>query len=314
MVNLISFIVSCVVLVVAGSWVVKSLTKIARFLKVSEFVAAFIILAFSTSIPELFVGISAGLAKSSQLSLGNVIGSNIANLTLIMGIAIVLARGIKVRSKTIRSDANNIFFIALLPLILMFIGSGLSRIDGIVLLAVFIFYIFKLIKKRRRFGRKMEDRIRPKEIIINFLVFVISFSVLYFSAQYVVKYAELIALDLKLPQILIGLFIIAIGTSLPELIVGLRAVVGKHPEMVLGTAIGSVVANSTLVLGITAVIYPIKPDFLLFFTSAGFMMIIIFLFSTMTESGRKLYLKEGLSLIFLYIFFVMIEFYIHTLQ
>jgi len=312
--NLIFFIAACVVLVIAGSWIVKSLTKIARFLRVSEFVAAFIILAFSTSIPELFVGISAALEKSPNLSLGNVIGSNIANLSLIMGIAIVLARGIKVESKTVRRDATNMFFIALLPLVLMFIGNKLSQIDGAILLVVFIYYIFRLIRKRRRFVRKMEDSIKPKEIILSSLIFVIAFLALYFSAQFVVKYAELLAIGLKLPHILIGLFLIAIGTSLPELVVMMRAVTRRSSEMALGTAIGSTVANSLLVLGVTAVICPIEPDFLLFFTSAMFMLIVVFLFGTMTESGKKLYLKEGLSLIFLYIFFVMIEFYIHSLQ
>lgn len=312
--NLLFFIAACVVLVMAGSWIVKSLTKIARFLKVSEFMAAFIILAFSTSIPELFVGISAALSKSPNLSLGNVIGSNIANLSLIMGIAIVLARGIKVESKTIRHDATNMFFVALLPLVLILIGHKLSRIDGAILLAVFIFYIFRLVRKRRRFVAKLENQIKRKEIVLYSFIFIIAFVALYFSAQYVVKYAELLAIGLKLPHILIGLFLIAIGTSLPELVVGIRAVTSGSSEMTLGAMIGSTVANSLLVLGVTAIICPIEPDFLLFFTSAMFMLIVVFLFGTMTESGKKLYLREGLSLIFLYIFFIMIEFYIHSLQ
>ncbi len=312
--NLIFFIASCIVLILSGSWLVKSLSKIARFLKLSEFIAAFIIMAFSTSVPELFVGITSAIEKNPALALGTVIGSNIAALTLVIGIAVILARGIKIRSKMVRQDATNMFFIALVPVLLMFFGRSIERWEGAILVAIFVFYIWRMIKRRKRFEREYKDGVKVKDIIISSLIFLGSLVLLYLSAQFLVKYATLLALDLALPAILIGLFLVAIGTSLPELVFQTRAVLTKHPEMALGDCIGSVVANSTLVLGITALIYPIEANFLLFFTSAIFMLVIVFLFGTMVESGDKLYLREGLSLIFLYIFFIMLEFYIHTLQ
>ena len=88
------FVVACIFLAKSGSWIVKSLTKLAVYFKLSEFVIASILMAFATSLPELFVAISAAISKAPALVLGNIIGSNIANLTLIIGIPIVLAKGI----------------------------------------------------------------------------------------------------------------------------------------------------------------------------------------------------------------------------
>jgi len=270
-------------------------------------------MAFSTSIPELFVGITAALAKNSALALGTVIGSNIVDLTIVIGIAVILARGIKIESKKIQRDALYMVFIAALPIGLMLLGNKLSRLDGIILVCAFLFYMYHLIKERKGFKREVEERIKHWEIVLNVVIFILSLVLLFLSAKFVVDYATKISLELLLPPILVGLFIIAIGTSLPELVFNIQAVMKKHPEMALGDTIGSVVINSTLVLGVTAVIYPITADFLLFFSSAFLMLIIAFIFATFVESGKRLYLKEGIALLLLYSFFIIIEFYIKSI-
>jgi cation:H+ antiporter len=300
-------------MVISGSWLVKSLSKIASFLRMSEFVVGFIIMAFSTSIPELFVGITSALAGNSALALGTVIGANIANLTVVAGVAIVLSRGIKIKSSKTKKDALYMFFIALLPIALMLIGNSLSRMDGIILILVFFFYTYSLIKQRKGFKKELASKIGRWGILLSFVTFAFALVVLFLSARFVVKYATIISAELFLPPILIGLFLIALGTTLPELIFNIQAVLKKHPDMVLGDTIGSVVINSTLVLGITALIFPITSDFLLFFSSAIFMVIVCFLFATFVESGSKLYWKEGIAMVLLYSFFIIIEFYIQTL-
>jgi len=311
--DVIVFLVSCVVLVFAGSWLVKSLSKIAYFLHMSEFVIGFIIMAFSTSIPELFVGITSAMAKNSALALGTVIGANIIDLTIVIGVAVILARGIKIPSKKTQKDALYMVFIAALPIGLMLMGNELSRLDGVILIGVFLFYVFHLIKERKEFKKEIEERITHWDIVLNVIIFILSLVLLFLSAEYVVYYATEISMELLLPPILVGLFIVSIGTTLPELTFDIQAVIKKHPEMALGDVIGSVVINSTLVLGITSIIYPITANFLLFFSSALLMLVIAFIFATFVESGRKLYLKEGIALVLLYIFFIMIEFYIKTI-
>ena len=312
-VNLILFLISCIVLIISGTLLVKTLTKIASFLRLSEFVVGFIIMAFATSIPELFVGITSALTKNPALALGNVIGANIINLTLVIGIAILLGKGIKIESKKTKTDALYMVGIAALPMVLMVIGGSLSRIDGIILLAAFALYARRILQQRKLFKKEVEDSIKRKDIILTTILFVFSLALLFLSARFVVEYATSLSVDLALPPIIVGLFIISIGTTLPELTFGSRAVLAGHSEMALGNSIGSVIVNSTLVLGIASILCPITANILLFSVGAIFMVMIAFLFATFVESGNKLYIKEGISLILLYIFFVIIEFYIKTI-
>lgn len=309
-INLILFLIACIVLVLSGTFLVKSLAKIASFLRLGEFVVAFIIMAFATSLPELFVGITSALAKNPALSLGNIIGANIIDLTFVAGVITLLKKEIKIKSKAIKTDALHMFFMASLPVILMIIGNGLSRIDGVILLVAFAIYIKKLLKQRIGLKKELKNHIKRWDVVFSVFVFIASLVALFLSAKFIVQYATALSIDLMLPPIFIGLFLVSIGTTLPELTFESRAVLSGHSEMALGDLIGSVVVNSTLVLGVTSLIYPISANFLLFLTSSVFMLIVAFLFSTFVESGNKLYWKEGIAMILLYIFFIIIEFYI----
>lgn len=305
--NLLLFMGAAIILAASAYALTRSLSRIAAFLHMSEFVAAFVIIAFSTSIPELFVGITSALEGNPALSLGTVIGSNIADLTLVLGIAVVLARGIAVKKRSIQKDSVWMLFIAALPMVLMVAGRQLSRIDGAILMAVFIAYVVKQLKQRKHFHATLENRVNRWAVIGYVLLFVASLAVLFFSADFVVKYGSALAVDLLLPSILIGIFLIALATSLPELAFETASVKTGHPEFALGDSIGSVVANSTIVLGITALIAPITANFFLFLTSALFMIIICLIFVTFIYSGNRLDWKEGVSMIALYVFFVIIE-------
>lgn len=309
-INLLIFIAALIVLVLGGSLMVRTLSKIAAFLHLSEYVIGFVVLAFATSIPELFVGIFSAINKTPELILGNVIGANIANLTYIIGIPVLLARGITIQSKKTKKDAFWMIGLISLPMILMIIGNSISRIDGIILLIAFFTYAYKLLREGKQFTKELDNKTSHKQIIIYFLLFLFSLGLLYFSSDYLVKYAQLLAIGFDIPIILIGLFMVAIGTSLPELVSGISAVVHKYYEMGVGNVMGSVVANSTLVLGVSALIYPITANFLFFIISVFFMMIVAIIFTAFVEKGDKLSWIEGMSLVLLYIFFLMIEFYL----
>lgn len=308
--NLVYFFLACIVLAVSATFLVKNLVKIAEFLRITEFAAAFIIMAVATSLPELFVGIMSALTGNPALSFGNIIGANIIDLTLVMGIIIIASRNIKIKDKEIKKDAFFMSLIALLPLILFLIGNVLSRLDGLILLAIFFVYSRRLLKRQKKFKEKMKNRIKRYEIIFTMLFFIFSLGVLFVSANFIVKYATLLAVDLALPQIMIGLFLVSIGTTLPELTFGVRAAMLRHGEMALGDQIGTVICNATFILGVVALIEPITAAFAPFIIASAFLLLSCFLFITFTESGNRLDMKEGISLILLYIFFVMVEFYI----
>ena len=302
------FLLACVLLVIAGTLLVKSLIKLAAFLRLNEFIAAFILMAFCTSLPELFVGISSALAGKPAFSLGNVIGSNIIDLTLVAGIAVVLARGIRVESPVLRKEVYGMVLLATLPMVLMFIGQELSRFDALILLGAYAIYFYKMLTAgHARYQAPLKDHISPWAGLGAFLFFVACGVGLFYSAKMVVEYGTELAVELALPPIIVGLFFVALGTSLPELTFSARAALTKHGGLALGDLVGAVVVNSTIVLAVTAFIQPIVNSFFIFLTSAMFMIAITFLFATFIASGTKLSWREGISLIIFYVLFLIIE-------
>ena len=311
LVDALILIISAIVLAKSGTLLVRSLAKLARFLKVSEYMIAFVLVAFATSIPELFIGILSAINKNPEISLGNVIGSNIADITLIMGITVLLARKIKIESRFIFKDLFYMFLISLVPILLM-LDNTLSRFDGVILLVIFIFYMYMLITKKE--STEKTDNVEYTELFKNFGIFFISILLLLGSAEFLVRSATAISIDLNIPVFLIGLFIIAVGTSLPELAFNIKAVLMRHKEQAFGNIIGSVVANSTAVLGATAIITPIVAPFTLFIISSAFMIFSLFIFMTFIRSSNALTWREGIALLMLYMLFILVEFYIQGLQ
>ena len=299
------FLIICVFLGVSGNLVVKSLTQIAKHYQMREFVLGFLLVAISTSIPELFVGIFSALEKIPAISFGDVIGANIVDLTIVIGAAALLGKRVKVEKEINRRDIFYTTLIAFLP-ILLFLDQQLSRIDGMILLFVFSLYVIRLIFQRKHF-KMLKDGITRMQIFKQVVIFIISLVILLLSARFIVTFASQIAIELVLPQILVGLVIVGIGTTLPELSFETNSVRKGFSGMALGDLLGSVVINSSLVLGLTALIYPIKADFLPFLVGALFLMLILGIFAVFAKTGRRITRKEGIILLMFYVLFVIIS-------
>jgi cation:H+ antiporter len=266
-------------------------------------------MALATSIPELFVGISSALSNVPSISLGNVIGASILNLTLIMGIFILVGGGIKMNNGKVGKDIYYVLFSIILLITLFLIGQSLSRIDGLILLAFFVLNSYRMFQKRRKYEAKLrENNIKRLEIVLNVVIFMIALVALFLSSGYAVKYASLLAIDFQLPEIIIGLFLLSIATTLPELILGVRAIKLGHKEMAIGDQTGTVLANIALIVGIVALISPIKAEFTPFFVSSIFLLISTFIFITFLKSEKELKIGEGIGLILLYVFFMIVQF------
>jgi len=311
------FLIACVILAKSGALLVKSLKKLALYFHLSEFTIAFILVGIVTSLPELFVGITSALGKASNLSLGNAIGSNIVDLTLIIGLTVVLTRGIRVRSSIAGKDTLYMSIIALLPF-LFILNGHLSRIEGGILVGVFLLYLLRLFYRKKEFERSVFSQIknvsvkirnRSKPLISNLLFSVLGLFLLILSAWLIVKTSSILALALNIPLVLVGLLIVSIGTSLPELAFGIKAGFSGHKEMIIGNLFGSVIANSCLVLGVTSLIYPITlTNVNLFLITAFFMLISVMLFATFIRSKEKLSSLEGILLIAIYVIFIIVTF------
>lgn len=300
-------ILASVILVKSAHWIIKTLTYLAQYLRVPEFVVAFILAGIATSLPELFVGISAALNKTPILSLSNVLGSNIANLTLILGLTVILIKGLESETRTVQRNISYTSVLIIYPILLTLDGS-LSRIDGLGLLVLFALYILILFHQSQDFTKKLERAYR-KYLIKNLILFIISMILLLISAYIIVQASDRLAIELNISLFLIGLFLIAIGTSLPELVFGIQAATKKHKGMILGNILGSIAVNSTAVLGVTAIISPIMiKDINLLISSAMFMLVAYLLFIFFTRSKNRISWQEAFILFFFYMAFIIIQF------
>lgn len=306
--NLIMFFLSLIILIIASYYAVKTILWLAHALKISEFVMAFIIGSLATTLPELFISINGSLLNAGEIVLGNIVGSNIVDISLIAGIIFVFARELK--GKKIRTEAIWMFLLGCLPLVLFFIQKSLNVISGtILLISFFIYYIF-IFKIKKQFRKILKIEANVRQVFFNTLILILTFLLVYFSSFFVIEYGKLLAYDLKVSPTLIGLFLIAIGTSLPELTLGFQAIRLREPYVALGDLLGAVISNSTFVLGIASLINPITAKLTTMFIASLFFILSSYLFVTFIYSGKKLTAVEGVALILVYVLFVIIELYL----
>jgi len=308
--NLVVFLVSCLLLILAGGLLVRSLTRLGAWLGISGFILSFVIMAFSTSLPELLVGIKASMLGTPELALGTIIGSNIANVTLVAGVTALLARGFKT-TPLIRKNAYSMVGIVVLATLLTYLGGQLSKSDGVILLFVLAVYMYFMISRHKK-SNHFPNKHSKWQIISAAYLLPVSVVLLYFSAQYVVDSGIAIAGNLDMPVLFVGMFFIALGTSLPELVFDTRAALTGRSDLAMGDLIGSVVINSTLVLAVVASIHPFTASSL-FYLSSFFMIVVCLLFAIMCESYDMIDWKEGLVLVLMYVLFVMVEFTVRGL-
>jgi cation:H+ antiporter len=302
------FLVSLLILIVTGAWVVKSLTKLSQALGLRYFVVGFILLAVATTLPELSVGISSALHHEPILSLGNILGSNIVNLSLIFGLIIILRQKLFPSKPIIRRDS----FIAVgagLLVLLLILDKNLSQVDGLLLLVGFIFYLRYLISQEIEF---------PARITGSLLVgcagalyqFIISVVLLILSANSVVDSGIIIASNWGVPEFVIGALVLGFGTSLPELTFAIQSVRLQKEELTLGDLMGATVINSTLVLGLTAIINPItniNPASIVF---TGLVSLAVFIGFLMLINSKKARWPVAFVSLSIYFAYVILEIFI----
>lgn len=307
------FIVSFFVLALSGKWMVRALANIAKFLGWREFVVAFIVVSFGTSIPNLFVGISAALHKIPELSFGDVVGGNVIDLTLVIALAVFVAGGLSTDSRTVRSSSLFTIAIALLPLILVLDGI-LSRIDGVILILTFLFYIWWLFSKQERFskiynGSAERNPVKGLKFFLKDLgIFIVGLALLLVSAEIIVRSVAYFSKSLNSSVATVGLLVVALGNCLPETYFSILSAKAGQTWMILGNLMGSVIIPATLVLGVVALIYPIQiTDFSPFAVARFFLIISSLFFLLFLRTDRKITKKEAMFLLLLYIAFVIVE-------
>ena len=303
------FVLGFFILIKGASLLVDGASAIADKFKISPLVIGLTIVAFGTSAPELLVNILASIKGNSGIVVGNILGSNIANILLILGVSSIIYP-LAIKRGTVYIQIP----FALLSIIAMglvandvLIDGGLenfiTRIDGILLLlffAIFIYYSFSIARVKGQ-SEKIEEYSLAKSIM--FLVFgMIGLGI---GGELVVRNAVSVATFFKVSESLIALTIVSIGTSLPELATSVIAALHKKPDIAVGNVIGSNIFNTFWVLGFSAIIRPVSFIPMLNFDILFLVFITILLFVYMFVGKRNVIQKwQGASLTFLYFVYI----------
>ena len=318
------FIGSLALLVKSADWLVESAEKIGLALKISPFIIGITIVAIGTSFPELASSIVAVLKGATEIVTANAIGSNIANILLIVGLSAVMARYLIVRRSLIDLDAPLLATTTALFIFIMW-DKKIVFGEGILLISAFIVYLLYTISRRK--GEEEEEtpevievlpsRIerrkplllkevkvaRPKLNLKVFLFLILGIVGLVIGANYIIESVLKISELLKISTALIAITAMAVGTSLPELVVSIRAALKKKYEIALGNIFGSNVFNVLLIVGIPALIRPLVVDNLTFLIGLPFLVIATLLF-VISGISRRIHIWEGAMYLLLYILFI----------
>lgn len=302
-------IIGFVLLIKGADYFVEGASNIAVKLNVSPLLVGLTIVALGTSSPEATVAILAALEGSPGVVLGNVIGSNIVNITVVIGLTALIAP-LTVQSETVRKEIPFAMLAAIVLMILMadvaLQGAGaniINRGDGIIILlffSVFLYYVFEMARKNRSSTVEKVDADTGESWLKNILFTIGGLIAIIIGGEMVVSSATEIALSLGMSEALVGLTIVAIGTSLPEIMTSVTAALKGKGDMAIGNVVGSNIFNIFFVTGTASTVAPIAAESKLFFDGwvmVGLTVLLLIFSRTHFKIGRR----EGAVLLLAYL-------------
>jgi cation:H+ antiporter len=313
--NALALLASLAILDRASDWAITNSVKVADITGFGKTTIGFILVAFSTSLPELCVSIFAAIGGESMgVAVGNVLGSNIVNICLILGVCFLLvalknSESVKLAPAMTKEEIGTLYFglfvASVVPLTLLYIGFA-SRIIGVILLAIFVFYVYQLskVRKIREEGSLGEE----KRKLPRYAFFaILGIALVVASSYFIVDSATYIAEGLGVPPVVIGATIIAFGTSLPELATSVDATQKGHMDLALGNIVGSCFINITCILGVALIGSPLAVNMAAFSHLVMFSLITNLLLWYFLSSERISW-REGTILLVMYGIFLATSF------
>ena len=277
-------ILGLVFLIFGGDLLVRSAVSFAEKFGVSSFLIGVTVVSFGTSIPELMVSIQAAMDQAADIAIGNVLGSNIANIALVLGVSVVI-RPLSITTNTYKLSWW-VMLISSLLFILFLSDNVITKMEGLLLVAgLFCFIIFSI---KRNISNE-ESIVSKINIQTGILFFVLGAIGLYFGSELFVESAISIASFFNVPKFVIGITVVALGTSLPELVTSIVALMKGQNNISLGNLIGSNIFNVFAVLGITSLIQELGTSSILLFLDFGVMLAVILVF------GYQLFIRKKIS-------------------
>lgn len=250
-------IIGFILLTKGADYFIENSASFAEEKGISPHVVGVTIVAFGTSLPELLVSIISSIQGYNDLALGNIVGSNISNIGLVLSVSTFIFYYVLKTNILPDEDANNDSYVMLLAVLMLYffaIDKSISQIEGAVFFSLYIIYIFWLYKRTKG------DEVSTDESKTSYMFLIGGLIALLIGAQLTVDSAVEIALAIGIPEIVIGLSVVAVGTSLPELAGTISAARMGHKEIAVGNVIGSNIANIFLVMGVLSLINPIAVE------------------------------------------------------
>ncbi|MDF1546543.1 MAG: calcium/sodium antiporter [Bacteroidales bacterium] len=302
----IKFIAGLTILVVSGKYLVQGGVSIARYFNISKLVIGLTVVAFGTSAPELIVSINAAVSGNPEIAFGNVVGSNITNIALILSFTALLIP-IPVHKNSLRFDWPMMMLASVL-LYVFILNDKLDWYEGATLFVLLLVYLFFLITKSEKEPETLGDveKVKQLSLGVSLLLILISSAGLAFGADFLVDGASSIAESWGVSKRVISLTIVAIGTSAPELTASIIAALKKETDISIGNIIGSNIFNIMAVLGITSMIKSIPIDHIAFSFDIIWMIFLAILLFLFIYPFKTVFLNraEGLLLLLAYIIYV----------
>lgn len=300
-------IIGFVLLIYGANFLIDGSSAIAKRLKITELVIGLTLVAFGTSAPELFVNILASVKKEADIAIGNILGSNIANIFLILGISSIIYP-LTLRKSTIRKEIPLSMLAAIVFVLLANGGSsflGLTRADGLILIVFFLFFIYYAFTISKDKNETFGVTIHAHSLARSLILIILGLVGLLIGGNLVVQNTVLVASTLGISEAVIALTIIAVGTSLPELVTSVVAAYKKRPDIAVGNIVGSNIFNIFWVLGISSIINPLPFSRVLFFDAGVVVLATLLLFVAMFIGKKHLLERwQGIIFVLLYIAYI----------
>ena len=306
MTNIIYLFVGLFILILGGDFLVKGSTGLALRMRLSPLVVGLTIVAFGTSSPELLVSINAALSGSPDLTMGNVIGSNICNLALVLGVSAMI-RPIRVNTDSIKIDWP--MTMGSSALLYFLVREGLLKsFEGVIFIGLLVGYTFFVIRKSRKENHRasLENGIDPappgsrKHLIKDIVLIVLGCVGLFYGSDWFVEGGKGLAQLFGVQERVIGITVLALGTSLPELVTASIASFKNQTDLALGNLMGSNIFNILSILGITSIIKEIVVSDIILNTDMIWMLGITLLILPMMVHKREVGRYEGFVLLLIY--------------
>jgi len=300
--TIILLIIGFVLLIKGADMFVDGASDLATKLKIPAMIIGLTIVAFGTSAPEAAVSVTSALNHSNAIAISNIVGSNIFNLLVVVGITAIIYK-IDIDDVSLKQDFPVLLISSILLLLFIVTSSQISRIEGIIFLIGIIAYVALLIVKSKKESKNMPVGTTHLSNIMIVLFIIVGLAFILIGSDLVVDASKDIALSLGMSETLVGLTIVSIGTSLPELMTSVTAAYNKNTGIAIGNAVGSCIFNILFIVGLTTTITPIATTSVMVIDTIIMILALVITY-ILAYDKKDFNRKDGIILVSLFIVYM----------